>query len=253
MRFPRSGATVNRAETERLILTAIEQGINYFDTAYVYGNSEEILGDILARNGVRDRVFLATKLPFMKCKRYEDFDRIFDEQLARLKTDHIDYYLIHNLSDPELWRNLMEMGVERWIGEKKAVGQIENIGYSFHGAEDGFLEILDAYDWDFCQIQYNYMNENYQAGRVGLRRAHEKGLAVIVMEPLLGGKLANGLPKKAEELFAQAPGGHSPATWALRWLWDQPEVTVVLSGMSSAAQLEENLRVAEGARVGMFT
>jgi predicted aldo/keto reductase-like oxidoreductase len=253
MRYPRSGAVVDKAATERLILSAIENGINYFDTAYVYGNSEEILGDILHRNKVRDKIYLATKLPFIKCKSYGDFDRLFSEQLTRLKTDHIDYYLIHNLSDPPLWRKLKDMGIERWIEEKKASGQISYIGYSFHGTQEGFLEILDDYDWDFCQIQYNYMNENFQAGRTGLNRAHEKGLPVIVMEPLLGGKLATGLPKEAQEVINSAGADWSPAAWAFRWLWNDPKVTVVLSGMNSDEQLKENLMVANASEARMFS
>jgi predicted aldo/keto reductase-like oxidoreductase len=253
MRYPRSGAVTDKAATERLLLSAIESGVNYFDTAYVYGHSEEVLGDILHRNNVRDKIYIATKLPFTKCRKYEDFDRFFNEQLERLKTDRIDYYLIHNLSDPILWGNLKAMGIERWIDEKKAAGAISNIGYSFHGTQDGFLEILDAYEWDFCQIQYNYMNENYQAGRAGLERAHAKGLPVIIMEPLLGGKLATGLPKEAADVFTKSGQDMSPAAWGLRWLWNHPEVTVVLSGMSSKEQLDENLRIADASTPGMFT
>lgn len=248
MRFPRDAA-----KTEKLILTAIERGVNYFDTAYIYGNSEVTLGEILHKNKVREKVYLATKLPHQKCKSYADFDRLFAEQLERLKTDYIDYYLIHNISEADSWRGLCELGIEQWIVEKKASGQIRQIGFSFHGAQNGFLSLLDAYAWDFCQIQYNYMDENYQAGRTGLQKAHAKGLPVIIMEPLLGGKLATGLPERAVKLFRDVDPKLSAAAWAFRWLWNQPEVTVVLSGMNGEDQLEDNLKTAETAAVGLLS
>ena len=248
MRFP-----LDRAKTEKMIVTAVDAGVNYFDTAYVYGNSETTLGGILDRNGLRDKIYLATKLPHQKCKSYDDFDTIFKKQLDLLKTDYIDYYLIHNLSDLTAWRRLCEIGIEKWIAEKKANGQIRQIGFSFHGAQNGFMSLIDGYNWDFCQIQYNYMDENYQAGRAGLHKAHEKGIPVIIMEPLLGGKLATGLPPKAARLFLEADPNRSVASWAFRWLWNQPEVTVVLSGMSSMEQLEDNLKTAEDAKHGMLS
>ena len=247
MRFP-----MDANKTEKLVISAINAGVNYFDTAYIYGNSETILGGILYKNNVRDRIYLATKLPYQKCRIYDDFDRLFLEQLERLKTDHIDYYLIHNLSDIRAWDNLCGLGIEKWIAEKKAGGQISQIGFSFHGARDAFMELLDLYDWDFCQIQYNYMDENYQAGKAGLKKAHEKGLPVIIMEPLLGGKLATGLPAKATKYFSETGDTGTAASWALRWLWNQPEVTVVLSGMNGADQLEDNLKTAETAKAGML-
>ena len=248
MRFPR-----DRGKTEELIVKAVEAGVNYFDTAYVYPGSETTLGGILHKNNLRGKVRLATKLPHMKCKNYGDFDRLFLEQLERLKTDYIDYYLIHNLSDAGSWRRLRDMGVEKWIEDKKAAGLIRQIGFSFHGSRDIFFELLEAYGWDFCQIQYNYMDENYQAGRAGLEKAREKGMAVIIMEPLLGGKLAAGLPPKAAKLFDAAEAGRSAASWALRWLWDQPGVSVVLSGMNDIKQLEDNLATAGAAEPGMLS
>jgi predicted aldo/keto reductase-like oxidoreductase len=226
--------------------------VNYFDTAYVYGGSEETLGRILHRNGIRDRVYLATKLPPQRCRAYEDFDRLFSEQLERLKTDRIDYYLIHNVSDLQLWERLKGLGIEGWIREKKRTGEIRQLGFSFHGAQDQFLALLDAYDWDFCQIQYNYMNTDYQAGTKGLEAAAAKGLPVIVMEPLLGGALAR-LPKKAEAAFRERDGKTGPAAWAFRWLWDRPEVTVVLSGMNEESQLADNLETADKAAPGMLS
>jgi len=254
MRFPRGlNMKIDMDKTEKLILAAIERGVNYFDTAYVYGGSEPALGDILQKNGVRDKINLATKLPHQQCKSADDFDRIFTEQCRRLHTDHIDYYLIHNLSTIDCWNMLAGLGIEKWFADKKASGQIRQVGFSFHGPQNEFMALLEAYSWEFCQIQYNYMNENYQAGREGLKRAHEKGLPVIVMEPLLGGKLATGLPKKAAELFKNANSGLTPAGWAMRWIWDQPEVTVALSGMNGEEQLNDNIAAAETAAPNMLT
>jgi predicted aldo/keto reductase-like oxidoreductase len=225
-------------------MKAVQNGVNYFDTAYVYGRSEEILGHIVHKNNLRNKIVLATKLPLTQCGKYEDFDSLFQTQLERLRTNYIDYYLIHNLSDTNLWKNLCELGIEKWIEEKKKSGQIKNIGFSFHGIHNEFLQLLEVYEWDMCQIQYNYVNINYQAGMDGLKKASEKGLPVIVMEPLLGGKLANGLPSKAVKAFKSANKSLSPAAWAFRWLWNQKEVSVVLSGMNEYSQLEENIRTA---------
>jgi len=236
MRFPR-----DKAECERMILTAIEGGVNFFDTAYIYPNSEKTLGEILAKNNVRKEIYLSTKLPFLKCKKYEDFDRFFDEQLKRLQTDYIDYYFLHNVTGATQWKLYKEMGIERWISEKKASGKIKQIGFSYHGISDDFIQIIDDYSWDFCMIQYNYADENYQAGKMGLKAAAAKGIPVIVMEPLLGGRLATGLPKQAVQLFAKYDKERTPAEWALRWLWNQEEVTVVLSGMSSEQIMKTNL------------
>jgi predicted aldo/keto reductase-like oxidoreductase len=256
MRFPRGrgfASQIDIEKTEKLILSAAERGVNYFDTAYIYGGSEAALGEVLHKNKLREKIFLATKLPYRQCERTGDFERLFLTQLGRLQTDYIDYYLIHNIPGAQPWRVLCELGIEDWIAEKKATGQIRQIGFSFHGARDGFLSLLDVYDWDFCQIQYNYMDENYQAGRFGLKKAHEKGLPVIVMEPLLGGKLATGLPAKAARHFKDVNGDMSAAAWALRWLWNQPEVTVVLSGMNSAEQLDDNIKTADSAVPGILT
>jgi predicted aldo/keto reductase-like oxidoreductase len=243
MRFPMSAS-----ETERLILAAIDGGVNYFDTAYIYPGSEETLGAILDRNGKRGSVFIATKLPLVSCKGPEDFDRFFNAQLARLRTGYIDYYLMHMVTGSAQWEQFRAWGIEQWIAEKKRAGLIRRIGFSFHGSRGEFLKVLDAYPWEFCQIQYNYSNENYQAGRDGLAAASAKGLPVIIMEPLLGGKLATGLPAEAKALFTKADPSLSPAARALLWLWNQGEVTCVLSGMSSAAQAEENIRTAAAAR-----
>ena len=254
MRFSRGlNLKIDMEKTEKVVLSAIESGVNYFDTAYVYGGSEAALGEIIHKNAVREKIYLATKLPHQQCKSYADFDRIFSEQCERLHTDYIDYYLIHNLSAVAGWDALVKLGIEGWIAEKKSSGQIRRIGFSFHGAQNEFMALLDAYPWEFCQIQYNYMNENYQAGRAGLLKAHKMGLSVIVMEPLLGGKLATGLPKKAAALLKDADSELTPAGWAMRWLWNQPEVTVVLSGMNSEEQLRENVKTAESAAPNMLT
>ena len=203
MRFQRNLAQIDYKKAEKLIVDAVEAGINYFDTAYLYFGSEEVLGRALQENDLREKVYIASKLPLMMCRTESDLDRLFDSQLEKLRTDRIDYYLMHNLQEMAGWERLKALGVEDWISRKKASRQIGQIGFSFHGAAAEFLKLLDAYDWDFCQIQYNYMNENFQAGRAGLLAASAKGLPVIVMEPLLGGKLAAGLPKKAEALFRE--------------------------------------------------
>jgi len=253
MRFPRGLRGIDYEKSERLILAAIEAGVNYFDTAYLYAGSEEMLGEILHRNNCRDKVNIATKLPFTKARTYDDFDRLFNEQLEHLKTDYVDYYLIHNISALELWRDLVEKGIEGWLAKRRESGQIRQVGFSFHGSQGGFIELLDAYPWDFCQIQYNYMNVNYQAGHVGLHAAAAKGLPVVIMEPLLGGKLANGVPKRGINIFKNANPDYTPAAWSLRWLWNQPEVTVILSGMNAIEQLDDNLKTCEAATVGCLT
>ena len=250
MRFSRKGAGIdyNKAETE--ILHAIELGINYFDTAYVYPGSEELLGEVLERNGVRDKVKIATKLPQYLVRNAAAIDRYFDEELKRLRTDHIDYYLMHMVTDPAQWENIKKLGIEDWIATKKASGQIGQVGFSFHGNTDAFIEVLQAYDWDFCQIQYNYLDEHTQAGRRGLMAAAERGVPVMIMEPLRGGKLVDLLPEEGKNAFAASSRSWSPAEWAFRWLWDQSEVTCVLSGMNSLEMLEENCRVASEVEAG---
>ncbi len=250
MRFPASGGRIDLEATEKLILEAAEGGVNYFDTAYVYRGSEAALGEILARNGLRERVNVASKLPPYLVRRTEDMERIFTEELHRLRTDHIDYYLMHMLTDVDNWNKLRALGVEDWLAEKRRDGAIRQVGFSYHGNSDEFCRLVDAWDWDFCQIQYNYMDEHSQAGRRGLQYARAKGLPVIIMEPLRGGKLVSLLPQEAKEIFAAYPVRHTPAQWALRWLWNQPEVTCVLSGMNSEEMLRDNLETASAARVG---
>lgn len=252
MRFSKKGNAIDYEKAEKEILLAIEKGVNYFDTAYIYSGSEECLGRILDENKCRDKVYIATKLPQYIIRSAAAIDRIFNEQLSRLRTDHIDYYLMHMFTDYAEWEHLKALGIEDWIERQKAEGRIRNIGFSYHGETEMFLKILNAYDWDFCQIQYNYLDEHTQAGQRGLRSAAEKGVPVIIMEPLRGGKLVS-LPDKAKEILAGGSKGYTPAALGLRWLWNQPEVTCVLSGMNSEDMVNENIRIASEAEPGHFT
>ena len=251
MRFTQTAGKIDIAKTEKEILEAFHGGINYFDTAYIYPGSEAALGEILARNGIRKQVNIATKLPHYLLKKPEDLDRCFSEELRRLKTDHVDYYLMHMLTDTKTWQRLEGLGIMQWLAEKKASGQIRQVGFSYHGNSDMFCKLLDVYDWDFCQIQYNYLDENSQAGATGLHRAAEKGLPVIIMEPLRGGRLTNTLPASAKKIIAHT--SLTPAQFAFRWLWDQKEVTCVLSGMNSLDMVKENLATAQVINPGSLT
>ena len=253
MRFSRAGAGIDIDKTEQELMAAYRAGVNYFDTAYIYPGSEAALGEIVERNGIRDSIRIATKLPQYLIKNRASLDRYFEEELARLRTDRIDYYLMHHLTDIQQWLRLKSAGILDWIDEKKRDGSIRNIVFSYHGNSDNFLKILADYDWDFCQIQYNYVDEHSQAGVAGLKAAAARGIPVVIMEPLRGGKLVGRLPEQAKRLIARDPRGWSPAEWGLRWLWNQPEVTVVLSGMNSLEMVEENVRTASDARAGEFT
>jgi len=252
LRYSKKGTAIDQEKAEREMAAAVEAGVNYFDTAYTYGGSEACLGKFLAK-GYRDKVKIATKLPHYYIKAEGDMERYFKEQLERLQTDHVEYYLMHMLNDIAAWERLTELGIQDWIAEKKQSGQIGNIGFSFHGGANQFKKIIDAYDWDFCQIQYNYMDEHTQAGTEGLKYAAAKGIPVIIMEPLRGGRLVNALPKAAKAIFASAEPHRSPAEWGLRWIWNHPEVTVVLSGMNDIAQVEENVRIASDATADALT
>jgi hypothetical protein len=252
MRFTTKAGSIDIDKTEKELLKAYEKGVNYFDTAYVYPGSEAALGEILERNHIRDKVNIATKLPQYLIGNRAALDKYFNEELKRLRTDHVDYYLMHHMTAMNQWDKLLKVGIIEWIQEKKAAGQIRNIGFSYHGNTEDFIGILDAYDWDFCQIQYNYMDEHTQAGRKGLEHAAAKGVPVVIMEPLRGGKLVNLLPEKAKEQIRSYEKGYTPAELGLRWLWNQPEVTVVLSGMNSLEMVEENCRIAADAKAGAF-
>ncbi len=250
MRFPQKLGRIDMAATEAQIMMAFRGGVNYFDTAYIYPGSEAALGEILEKNGIRSQVHIATKLPHYLIKSASDLDRLFAEELRRLRTDYVDYYLMHMLTDTDTWARLKALGVEQWLAEKKASGAIRQVGFSYHGNSEMFCSLVDVYDWDFCQIQYNYMDEHSQAGRRGLQYANKKGIPVVIMEPLRGGKLVSRLPDTAEKIFARYPVKRTPAQWAFLWLWNQPEVTMVLSGMNSESMVAENVHTAAQAEVG---
>ena len=252
MRFTKKGGSIDYEKAEKEIMLAIEYGVNYFDTAYIYSGSEVCLGRILDENKCRERVKVATKLPQYLTRTEKKINKTYEEQLERLRTNYIDYYLMHMFTDIMEWERLQELGIEDWIARHKADGSIRNIGFSYHGGTEMFLKVLDAYDWDFCQIQYNYMDETSQAGRKGLLAAAAKGIPVVIMEPLRGGRLVN-LPDKAKAALEASDAGYSPAQLGLKWLWDQPEVTCVLSGMSSEEMVKENIRIASGADAGCMT
>lgn len=262
MRLPMKdgGKTVNRntidqvdVETSiKMIRDAIDAGVNYFDTAYNYigGSSERILGQAL-QGGLREKVCVATKSPAWLYKAPEDFDRFLDEQLERLQTTYIDNYLLHSMNGGS-WKKTVRNNAIEGMQRAKASGKVRNIGFSFHDDLELFEEILNAAEWDFCQIQLNYYDQDYQAGLKGMRMAAERGLAVVVMEPLRGGLLVN-LPKEAQAAFADSGYGRSNVEWALDWLWNMPEVSCVLSGMSTPEQLQQNVGFAQKAKSGMLS
>jgi predicted aldo/keto reductase-like oxidoreductase len=253
MRFTNKGIKLDFDKAEKEILEAYNNGINYYDTAYVYPGSEELLGKVLEKNKIRDKVYIATKLPHYMIKTLKDIDDKFKEELSRLRTDHIDYYLMHMLTDIKSWERLKAMGIEKWIADKKKSGEIRQIGFSYHGNSDMFCKIIDSYDWDICLIQYNYLDENSQAGKTGLHYAALKGIPVNIMEPLRGGRLVNQLPDKAKKLFADYEKKKTPAEWSFSWLWNQKEILCVLSGMNSLEMVKDNTEYADRAEIDSFT
>ena len=254
MRFPTTdntpgSANIDKAEAIRLIRHAIDNGVNYVDTAYNYhgGQSEIVVGEAL-QDGYRDKTYLATKCPVWLVKQPEDFDRLLDEQLNKLQTDHIDFYLLHALDWERFEQTIIPCNLVDKMVEAKKAGKIRHMGFSFHDSLDSFKKMVDYTDqWDFCQIQYNYINTDYQAGTEGLRYAAAKGLGVVIMEPLLGGRLAVAPPQVAPIL----PKGRPAVKWALDWLWDQKEVGLLLSGMGSMEMVEQNMAYADASYVGM--
>ena len=250
MRFQQKMGKIDMEKAEQQIMTAFRNGVNYYDTAYIYSGSEAAIGEIFEKNGIRDQINIATKLPHYLIKSRDGLDKLFAEELKRLRTDHVDYYLMHMLNDVATWQRLKKMGIEEWIAGKKASGAIRQVGFSYHGNSDMFCRLVDAYPWEFCQIQYNYMDEHTQAGRKGLHYAHEKGLPVIIMEPLRGGRLVNNLPEEAKKIFAEYKPNYTPAQWAFRWLYNQPEVTCVLSGMNTPEMIADNIRTASVTETG---
>jgi predicted aldo/keto reductase-like oxidoreductase len=242
---------VDVAEAVKMIRYAIDHGVNYLDTAYFYhgGNSETVVGQAL-QDGYRQKIKLATKFPAREVNSRDDFDRAFEKQLERLQTDHVDFYLLHGLHKP-VWEKLQGMGIIKWLEDQVAKDRVSYLGFSFHDDYPVFQQIVDAYDnWVFCQIHYNYMDEDYQAGRRGLEYAASKKLGVIVMEPLRGGQLARRPPEAVVDVWKYAQVQRSPVDWAFRWVWNHPEVSLLLSGMNSLAQVEENVDIADSAGNG---
>jgi len=247
MRLPQKGQAIDEERAINQIRYAIDNGVNYLDTAAPYhgGESEVVLGKAL-QDGYRERVKLATKLTHFMLRTPDDMAKMLDGQLRKLQTDHIDYYLLHSL-EADSWKKLQDFDVLNFLNKAMADGKIVNTGFSFHGGRDAFKEIVDANDWTMCQIQYNFLDENLQAGTEGLQYAALQNLAVMVMEPLRGGALAGKLPKKVAQIYQGSGFQRSAAEWGLRWVWNHPEVTVVLSGMNAESQVAENLKTAETA------
>lgn len=253
MRLPEKNGRIDKNSATEQIHYAIDHGVNYIDTALPYhmGASEPFLGHALL-DGYREKVKLATKLPPWSVKGKDDMINIFNLQLKNLKTDCIDYYMLHGLNHSS-WEKMNKLDALDFLDKQKAEGKILYTGFSFHGGKNIFKEIVDAYKWDFCQIQYNYLDENRQAGKEGLEYAARKGLGVMIMEPLRGGNLTANIPAEVMEIWNQAKIKRTPAEWALRWIWNHPEVTTVLSGMNKLEQVEENIRIANEARPNSLT
>ncbi len=246
MRFITKGGSVDKELAFSQMKQAFDGGVNYFDTAYLYhsGKSEVILGEFIKKYNLRENVYVADKLPAYLVNRSEQIEKFFSTQLKRLQTDYIDYYLMHMLSSLDDWQKLVDLGIKRFITDKKANGQIKHIGFSFHGRPAEFIKILEAYDWDFCQIQLNYLDETNQAGVAGLKRAEELGIGVVAMEPLRGGALAANAPTKVKSILGSYKENRTAAYWALRFVMNYSGVATVLSGMNNDAHIKENIAVA---------
>lgn len=256
MRLPTKGddrGNIDEEKAMRMIRYAIDEEVNYIDTAWPYheGNSEEFVGKVL-KDGYREKVRLATKAPSWLIEKSGDLDEYLEKQLDRLGVDKIDFYLLHGLNKKR-WENYKDVGVREWLSEVQAKGKICHPGFSFHDDLDVFKKIVDSYDWTFCQIQYNYIDRDFQAGMEGLKYANSNGLAVVIMEPLRGGNLAGKFPPEMKDILSEANSERSPVGWALNWLWNQPEVSVVLSGMSAMEQVKENVELAKRSGVGKLS
>jgi hypothetical protein len=243
MRLPLKNGRINREIAKEQLYHAIDSGINFIDTAYLYGDSETFLGEVL-QGEYRDKVKLCTKLPSINVRKYEDMEKILDEQLKRLQRDSIDYYLIHAV-DLKTINRLLKRDLLKFISKAKADGKIKHVGFSYHGPKEEFEIVVDGYDWDVVMIQYNYFDENTQASIEGIEHAASKGMGILVMEPLKGGILAGKIPQEAEDVFRKADSNKSNAQWAFEWVLNNPNVTCVLSGMNSIEQIDENIVIAE--------
>lgn len=244
MRFSRKMGKINIKEAEEQIMEAYNQGVNYFDTAFIYPGSESALGQIVEKNKIRNNIYISTKFPHYLIRSVGALEKTFNEQLKRLRTDYIDVYLVHMLTDLPTWNKLVSIGVLDWLEQKKREGKIKQIGFSYHGNSNMFCKLIDAYDWDTCIVQYNYVDEHTQAGKTGVKYAHSKGIPVVIMEPLRGGNLATKLPAEAKKTFSSYSKEYTPIQWAFKWLWNQPEVTCVLSGMNSMEIVQDNINTA---------
>ncbi len=256
MRLPINGddsSDIDKEKAVDMIRYAVDNGVNYIDTAWPYhqGESERLVAEVL-KDGYRNKVYLATKLPMWELEEKSDLDKYFNKQLEKLEVEKIDFYLLHGLNKKR-WETIENLDILNWAEEKKNQGKIKYLGFSFHDSYQVFEKILDSYDWDFCQIQYNYLDTEYQAGRKGLKRAYEKGIGVIIMEPLRGGWLAQEPPEEVQELFSSQNEERTPVEWALHWLWSQKEVSLVLSGMSTMQQVKENLKTADKSEIGYLS
>jgi len=262
MRFPvidKDPEQIDEKLATKMLHYAIDNGVNYVDTAFPYhgkdmfkpGKSEPFLGRTL-KDGYRDKVLLATKLPSWAVESREHMDAILDGQLQRLQTDHIDFYLVHMINK-QTWPKMVELGVFDFLEKAQALGKIRHIGFSYHDNPQYFTSVVDAYDWDFCQIQYNYLDVNYQAGYSGLVYASKKDIGIVVMEPLRGGSLVNNLSSDIKEVFKQGEVKMTPAQWALRWLWNDERIGVILSGMSTMEQVIENVETANVGKAGSLS
>jgi len=246
MRFPNTlSGMIDKEKAKEQLLYAIDNGLNYLDTAYIYhlGGSESFLGEHILKDGYREKVQLATKLPCLIVRKKENIQKYFDKQFERLKVDTIDFYLMHALNG-SLWDKMLSFGIIDFMDRIRAEGKVKYIGFSFHGSLDDFKRIVDDYDWDFTQVQYNLLDEHFQAGAEGIEYAAKKNIGVVVMEPLRGGILVGKIPKSVQKIWDEAPIKRSPADWALRWIWNNPNVHVVLSGMNEDAHIIENMNTA---------
>ena len=254
MRFPTKLGRIDVESTKNQILLAIDNGVNYLDTAWFYhvGESESFLGKHILKDGYREKVNIATKLPCFLINKTSQFEEIFEKQRAKLNVDVIDYYLLHAL-DGKTFDKMVSLGIIDFMNNLKESGRIRNMGFSFHSAYDDFEHIVDSYDWDFCQVQYNILDENYQAGIKGIDYASKKGLGIFIMEPLRGGSLVGKMPKEVESLYNSAKVRRSPADWALRWVYNHPQVTMVLSGMNVDEHVLENLEIASNSLPNSLT